>query len=335
MTDSSRSSESLIEELVRTTKANDPAAAIRLKARELIELHVDSFGTPTIPINVDVLASLRGIKRSKESPLHSPDAELRPDGTGGVEMRINADRPETRQRFSIAHEISHTFFPDYTTKPWCRTDARYRDRADADDYLEMLCDIGAAELLFPRPWFKVDANAVTDAAGLINLAKTYHASREATIRRYVETSPESVAAAYLIWKLKPTQKSTVGRRDQGNLYGLTPEDEIREASQLRIEYTASSESFNTAGHFIPKDKSVEKNGPLYQAASLATPTDGECFLNFGQLSGMFHVWAVPLWTPDDQRGVNGEYAVAAILRPLKLDKLKRRQAKGHDSTLFN
>ena len=30
-------------------------------------------------------------------------------------MRLNPDRPVTRQRFSIGHEITHTFFPDHTS----------------------------------------------------------------------------------------------------------------------------------------------------------------------------------------------------------------------------
>jgi hypothetical protein len=320
-----RSTDALIKELVRSTGTTDAAAAIRLKAHELIELYVASFGAPTMPINVEALASLRGVSRSEELPLHSPDAELVPNGTGGVTMRVNPDRPDTRQRFSMAHEISHTFFPDYTTKRWCRTDARYRDRTDPDDYLEMLCDIAAAELLFPRPWFSADAATVADASGLVRLAMTYHASREATIRRYAETCSESVAAVFLTWKLKPTQKATVGRKDQGNLFGITPEEEVCEALRLRIEYTAVSAAFKADGHFLPKDKSVENDGPIYRAASTGNPAEGEYFLDFGQAAGAYRVWAVPLWTPDDQLGSNGESTVVAVLWPMAVRKPHRKK----------
>lgn len=328
MTHAVRSTESLIKELVRSTGAIDAPAAIRLKARELIELHVASFGAPTLPIKLEVLASLRGIGRSDELPLHSPDAELVPDGTGGVTMRVNPDRPDTRQRFSVAHEISHTFFPDYTTKAWCRTDSRFRDRTNPDEYLEMLCDIGAAELLFPRPWFSQDAAAVADASGLVQLATTYHASREATMRRYAETSSESVAAVFLTWKLKPTQKATIGQKDQGNLFGVTPEQEVRDALRLRIEYTAMSEAFKADGHFLPKDKSVENEGPLYRAASTGNPAEDECFLDLGQAAGTYRVWAIPLWTAEDQLGSNRENTVAAILRPTTVRKSGRKQKGG-------
>ena len=162
--------QSLIDELIRSTGAESAEQAIRMKARELLNLYFSTFGESASPIDVAVLASLRGIARSDEMPVHSEDAELVPDGSGGVRMRINPDRPETRQRFSAAHEISHTFFPDYATKKWCRTDARYRDRNNADDFVEMLCDIGAAEILFPHATFGAEAAGVQTASELVELA---------------------------------------------------------------------------------------------------------------------------------------------------------------------
>lgn len=325
MMHTARSTEAIIDELVRSTGAPDAPAAIRAKATELVALYVSSFGEPTMPISVDVLASMRGISRSDEMPLHSPDAELMPDGRGGVTMRVNPDRPDTRLRFSVAHEISHTFFPDYTTKTWCRTDARYRDRTNPDDFLEMLCDIAAAELLFPQPWFSTDASAVTSARGLAYLAATYRASREATFRRYAETSPIAAAAVFFTWKLKPTQHGTIGREDQGNLFGITPAEEISDALRLRIEYSVASPTFFADGHFLPKDKSVESDGPIYEAAATGRPSDGECHLDLGQASGTYRIWAVPHWTPDDQLGSKGENAVVALLQPTQVRKPKKQQ----------
>jgi hypothetical protein len=330
-----RTTEQLIDELVRSTGAADAGAAIRLRARELINLYVAQFGDPSLPINLDVLASLRGIGQSEELPVHRPDAELVPDGAGGVAMRVNPDRPSTRRRFSVAHEISHTFFPDYSTKEWCRTDARYRDRDDPDDYLEMLCDIAASELLFPHPWLAVHAAAVSDASGLVSLAMTYEASREATMRRYAETSPESLAAVFFTWKLKPTQKGTVGRKDQPNFFDVTPEEEIRDAIRLRIEYTATSEAFKNDGYFLPKDKSVENEGPLYRAASTGLPAEGESLLDLGQASGTYRLWAIPLWTAQNQLGAKGENIVAAILRPLNIRKSQRKKSSDNRKSLFD
>lgn len=324
----------LIDELVRVTDATDAETAIRLKAKELLALYVRSFGDPTTPIDVEVLASLIGITRSDEAPVHSPDAELVPDGAGGVTMRVNADRPETRQRFSVAHEISHTFFPNYATKSWCRSDARCRDRENPDDYLEMLCDIGAGELLLPLPWFSRDAATVSGADGLTTLARMYRASREATLRRYAETSTQSVVAVFFSWKLKPTQKSVVGRTDQSNLFGITPEEELLEARRLRIDYAVMSQTFKTTGRYLARDKSVDNEGPVYQAASTGCGADGDVQLDLGQSPGMYRVWAVPVWTAEDELGPKGEQAVAAVLSPITLHKPSRKRSPATGASLF-
>ena len=329
-----RASAELIKELVRSTGVPDAPAAMRQKARELIQKYVASFGEPTMPLDMDVLASLRGIHRSNEKPLHSPDAELVPNSDGGVTMRVNPNLPETRQRFSVAHEISHTFFPDYSTKGWCRTDAKYRERTNPDEYIGMLCDIGAAELLFPEPCFAKDATRVADANGLLYLAKTYQASREATMRCYVETSPASVAAAFFVWKLKPTQEWRIGCGDQGNIFGVTPEQEVCEALRLRIEYVIVSEAFKADGYFLAKDKSVKNDGTIYRAASTASAAEDECFLDLGQAAGTYRVWAIPLWTADGETGANGETTVAAILWPKSVQKPRHRRSEAGSPLLW-
>jgi hypothetical protein len=327
--------QAMIDELVRSTGATDAFEAIRLKARELTSLFVATFGDPETPIDVDVLASLRGIQRSSEPPVLSEDAELVPDGVGGVQMRVNPDRPETRQRFSIAHEISHTFFPEYSSKSWCRTDARYRDRQNPEELLEMLCDVGAAELLFPLPWFGSDAAKVKSGNELMKLAARYNASRDATIRRLAEVSVEPIAAVFFSWKLKPTQKPTIGNRSQSNLFGESADERIRDAMKLRIEYTITSSAFRTAGHFLPNDKSVPNEGPVYQAALTGIPTDGEYHFDFGQASGKYMVWAIPLWTSNEQLGAKGENAVAALLTPLSVQRPRNmRRESGKGRSLF-
>jgi hypothetical protein len=237
----------VIDALIRSTGASDPVAAIRSKARDSIERFRQTFGEPTMPFDVEALASFLGIRRSDAAPSHSEDAELVPIGDGRVEIRVNPDRPETRRRFSVAHEISHTFFPNYQIKKWCRTDARHRRRDNPDDLLEKLCDIGASELILPAPWFIQDAASVTSGAGLVDLARKYVASREATVRRFAESHSGEIAAVFLSWKLKPTQEPTVGNIDQGDLFGTDPTDRARLAKRLRLDYSIPSRRFLEAG----------------------------------------------------------------------------------------
>ena len=317
----------IINALVRSTGAISPTDAIRLKARVAVEQFCGVFGQPTMPLDIEALASFLGIAQSDDTPIHSEDAELVPVENGRVAIRVNRDRPETRKRFSMAHEVSHTFFPHYQLKLWCRTDARFRRRDNPDDLLEMLCDVGASELVMPLPWFLQDAVAVTTGEELLELAKKYNASREATLRRFAETSGRTVQAVFLSWKLKPTEKRRWNRHQQ-RLFG-TPDD-VRPVKKLRIDYSIPSPIAADAGYFLPPDKSVQNAGPLYEAAA-GTPAEGDCSLDLGPAAGRYRVMAIPVWTDEEDLGPSGENAVGAIIEPLTF---KRRTPFTSNETLY-
>ncbi len=322
-----RSTKALIDALVQSTGAPDAVSAIRLKAQGAIERFRAALGEPTIPINVEALASFLGIPISTDFSIHSKDAELVPTSDGRIVIRVNPDRSETRRRFSVVHEISHTFFPNFETKTWCRTDARHRRRDNPEEFVEMLCDIGASELLMPAPWFISDAARVTDARRLADLALKYGASREAMLRRFAETHSNPLAAVFLSWKLKPTQERTIGRLDQRSLFGTDLEEELRRAKKLRVDYSIPSNSA-TQDHYIPKDKSVENTGPLGVAAFNGLPSEGECSLDFGSVAGRYRVMAIPVWTDEQDLGPNGENAVAAVIEPIAVKASSRRRRSG-------
>src|ERR1043166_5571229 len=153
--------QALIEGLLRATGVGDPFDAVRIKAKEVLGRYVTMFGPPNMPFDVEQLASFVGIVISNVAPTHSKDAELIPVAGGRVSMRLNRERPEARQRFSISHEIVHTFFPSYEYGTSCRNTGNHRRRDKTEDLLEMLCDADAAELLMPVPWFADDAGGIT------------------------------------------------------------------------------------------------------------------------------------------------------------------------------
>jgi hypothetical protein len=144
----------------------------------------------------------------------------------------------------------------------------------------MLCDVGSAELLMPSPRFQSDAARVKTAAELLALAQTYGVSREAMLRRFAETHSAAVAAVFFSWKLKPTQQRTIGLQEQGHLFGDGAEL-ARQAKKLRIDYSIPSEQFAGDGCFIPNDKSVPSEGPIFEAASNGMPSGDVCRLDFG------------------------------------------------------
>ena len=260
-----------IDQIVAETGGFDARDAVRLKASELIALYCAQFGDPTMPIDVHVLASLRGITHSTEAPAHSEDAELVPDGSGGVSMRVNPDRPETRKRFSIGHEVTHTFFPGYELKVQCRPDSRYRNRDDPEDVIESLCDVGAAELVLPLPWFADDAASVTTADGLVALARKYKASREATARRFAETSKKVTAAVFMSWKLKPTQVSDFNP-NQSNLFGTTAAEDSRAARNSASTTPSRAAASPRRGFFCPRTSRSRSKGPSDVPPTARLPT---------------------------------------------------------------
>lgn len=322
-----------LQMLLCETGESDPKAAIRAKVYSLIAQYRDAFGEPELPFKLEHLVSLCGIHMSDEPPLRSEDAELVPQG-GKVYMRLNRDQPETRQRFSTGHELTHTFFEGYEREVQCRPDPRHRDREDPNDVIETLCDIGATEFLFPFPWFAFEAMKVNSAEALVGLANDYKASKEATIRRFAETSPGSLAAIFFEWKLKPTQKGLI-RKDQPTFYDDSPDDQERALRKLRVDYVVASDGMRQEPLFIPKHKSVKSAGIIYEAAAERRCKDGEEDLDFGQFHGRFRVHAVPLYTPDGEQGPNGESDVVVVVRPLQVRGGGKRRSGLDGGSLYD
>jgi hypothetical protein len=198
----------------------------------------------------------------------------------------------------------------------------------------MLCDVGASELILPGPWFIEDATKVSSAAGLVELAKKYVASREATLRRFAESHERSLAAVFFSWKLKPTQKQTIGNLKQTSLFGIDPADLALQSKRLRLDYSIPSPRLLQAGAYLPPDKSIENHGPLFMAASTGQPCDGECWLDLGRFAGTYQVLAIPVWTDDEDLGPNGENGVGAIIEPINMSPSGKKASHG-DHGLFD
>jgi hypothetical protein len=76
------------------------------------------------------------------------------------------------------------------------------------------------------------------------------------------------------------------------------------------------------------------DGPLGIAAA-GQPTEGESDLDLGRSTGRYRVLAIPLFTPINERGPEGEGAVAAIIELLSLRQpAPRKKADVDDPGLF-
>jgi Zn-dependent peptidase ImmA (M78 family) len=303
-----------IKAVMQEMGEDDPVRAVRAKARALVQQFVRLFpGTP--PLNLEALASFRGLVSSQEAPKHSPDSEIAPEN-GHVVLRINRERPAARQRFSIGHEIGHTLFPEYQLEVRCRKPAD-RDWADPADQLEALCDVAASEFLFPTPWFDEEvARMAISASELRDLASRFLASPEATIRRFVELRTDPVAAMFCSWKLKPTEiRQRAIDRHQVSMF---KDEHSTPIPKLRVDYSILNDTFRASCiDHLPKDKSLASDGPIGEAARRQAAGDATLWLDLGTVARKFHIHVIPIYTPDDRVGPDGAVSVAVVVRPAK------------------
>ena len=116
------------------------------------------------------------------------DARTVPAGGGQVTIEFNPSRPKARVRYSIAHELAHTLFPDCVER--IRNRALRAEMQHHDAELELLCNIGAAELLMPIGSFPQLRAESLSIDHLMDFRRTYDVSTEALLLRVVKLTPE-------------------------------------------------------------------------------------------------------------------------------------------------
>lgn len=162
---------------------SDPVKTIVEKTRELLLMAMDNGwkGPPFDPFSLAQLLRFSLVPR--EDIL---DARLI---SSKSEIEYNPNKAQSRIRFSIAHEIAHTLFPDYAKSIHNRSDATMRE----DDWqIELLCNIAAAEILMPvGPELNVDEAPIT-MERIIELRRRYHVSTEAVLLRLVKLTSQPI-----------------------------------------------------------------------------------------------------------------------------------------------
>ena len=166
----------------------DPVTVIEERAQSIVLSAMDHgwSGPPFDPIK---LADL--IKVAVEANADIRDARTVSDQAGGFIIKFNPNRPRARVRFSIAHEIAHTLFPD------CAEDVRnraHREATKGDDWqLELLCNIAASELIMPIGSFGDLSDISLEIDHIMELRKKYDVSTEAILLRTTKLAREPVA----------------------------------------------------------------------------------------------------------------------------------------------
>jgi O-acetyl-ADP-ribose deacetylase (regulator of RNase III) len=167
----------------------DPVATMENKARELALGAMDDgwSGPPFDPL---ALAKWRGMMLEARGDI--PDARLVPSEQHKFVLEYNPMRPRGRLRFSIAHEIAHSLFAD------CAEQVRHRGGSPtvaSDNWqLEVLCNIGAAELLMPAGSFTQLADERLCIQKVMDIRKTFDVSVEACLIRLIKLARTPCAA---------------------------------------------------------------------------------------------------------------------------------------------
>jgi len=139
------------------------------------------------PVNLFSLFPYRRILRAVPSENQDIEGMLRVDKKGFTILYRPSHK--VRERFTIAHEIGHTFFYDVQGSPPARLSPSPFPLGDE----QRICDLIASELIMPRGWLlrgmeQVDRRRerAPHPDVLMSLARTYFVSVPAMARRLVQ-----------------------------------------------------------------------------------------------------------------------------------------------------
>lgn len=165
--------------------SGNPIDVITERARSLILTAIEQglAGPPFDPVD---LASHLKIRVTPREDIQ--DARTVPADGEGVRIEFNPHRPRARIRYSIAHEIAHTLFPDCVDRIRHRAVRAELQRHDAE--LETLCNVAAAELLMPIGSFPELRGESLSIDRLMELRAKYDVSAEAMLLRVVRLTSE-------------------------------------------------------------------------------------------------------------------------------------------------
>ena len=168
--------------------ADNPIDAIIAMARDLALDAVDR-GWAGPPFDPFELAELLDISVTPQANLR--DAQSFVTEAGAKRIEFNPHKPASRIRFSIAHEIAHTLFPDFAERPRNRS---MEDRSRSDDWqLEVLCNLAASELLMPATLFEGADKPPASMRSLLRERARFEVSMESVLLRLARLTRTDLA----------------------------------------------------------------------------------------------------------------------------------------------
>jgi O-acetyl-ADP-ribose deacetylase (regulator of RNase III) len=199
----------------------DPVEAATHRARQ-VAFEQATLGWSGPPFDPFELARRLGISIR---PADGLDDARTVAEAGKLVIEFNPRRPRGRLRYSIAHEIAHTFFDDVASVVRHRTAQGAIAGPDDNWQLEMLCNIAASELLLPSfsmQFEDLDSSPIS-IDQLMELRTKFDVSIEAIVRRFVAGTAHHVAC----------------------LATSRVNDHVDEPAQYRVDYVTTSRTWSS------------------------------------------------------------------------------------------
>lgn len=223
-------------------QGGDPIEAMETKAR-IVALSAIDRGWSGPPFDPLRLADLLGIHVVPTAEV--PEARTVPLRKG-IALEFNPTRPRGRVRFSIAHEIAHTFFADCNER--IRNRQSHVPRGVDDWQLELLCNIGASELVMPVGTILKEIDGPIGIAELLELRRKYDVSTEALLIRIAKLT-RSPMAVFCASKIESGAKR----------------------GQYRVDYAIPSRSWS---HVIPTGLVLPAGSVIRECAAVGFSAHG-------------------------------------------------------------
>jgi Zn-dependent peptidase ImmA (M78 family) len=250
--------------LVEVTGITDPEFALAHLVGELLDM--TQLIQPPVPL--ELLASFQGVV-TIEAVNMSYAGRLLALPQREFIIQVKATDPLGRQRFSIAHEISHLLIPNYHLSPVDKVDGLTGEFPVRDEE-EYLCDLGARDLLLPKAMFCEQLHTKQPSIeNLFSIAKVFGSSVEATA---IRTDQLSVwPCVPIIWELsmKPSQQVPKGQRVLLDL-----DQEIPPEKEFRVKFHAGHHT----GIFFAQHRHVPRDSAMVRGCTTTGEFQGQTIL---------------------------------------------------------
>jgi Zn-dependent peptidase ImmA (M78 family) len=274
----------------------DPRSSVLSQARNLLDKLRIFDDIPSEPLKrLTLIASLQGLSidtmDTDRQRTEKRDAILLTTRSKRI-ILYNPNRPASRVAFSIAHEISHTFFPNSLTG------ARFRSICHSSskeaNELERLCDLGASELLMPAADFQRAAAGNYSLQNAEALSSLFGSSYEATVFRLATAHPGIAVSGLLRYRVTVKEQRRATSKEQGLLFGNDPE-EVTEVARPKYRRQSVYLSASCGEEFtIRWNKSFDESSSVYTAGTNAGIHFGRQSLpNSSGLTGRLEVIRAP------------------------------------------